>query len=414
MPDAAPFACILCGKPVAIPVVCPGCSAVHYCSTAHLKAHRRSGHAPVDCRRFAAHLTSVPGLNAHPLFPWHPTAPQPSLCTLLEGLGVHRCGAWVRECHCRVGTPYGVDAPLLKELWASTRAATITRTYLAARLADWWGVPGGGELLTTPAAAAAAAGPTDWASYCRIRPLDPSSPLPVLLDAPLTAFWAVQRLRARAGGALPARLTVALVGAEKEVDQWPVLLELGALLPGTDVTVEIIGPEVPCWADGRAVTVPPADGATGALVLSFHQGYFDQVVENRLAPRGSVPDVVVGLNAGLGAYQTWLPSLAALKRWWSGGRAAPRVCLFTDYIAESVDIARRNLGALMGPGGGGLAAAAAAAGDAAFAAAIAPDMSGAVRISDAEVNPFRKPRWVAQATHRMPDCPNSFALWVEH
>lgn len=65
--------------------------------------------------------------------------------------------------------------------------------------------------------------------------------------------------------ALPQPLVLHLVGPQRELDAWPLLLELGCLLPPSQqLEVHLVGPEVPPWAHGRALRVPPpADGPCG-------------------------------------------------------------------------------------------------------------------------------------------------------
>lgn len=399
--------CFLCHKDVAYPVNCPGCDAVRYCSIAHLKIDRSQGHGPEDCKRMQGYMQAQ-GLNTMP-FPWHPEAPQTSRCALLKELGLHNKGPWGLECHCHVGVPYGVKAPLLKQLWQSTRHATITREQLATQLENWWAVPEAKELLTTGVSPEQGDFlPQTWEEYCEKRPLPLSSPLPLLLDAPLTILWAVNRLRARKGGQLPSRLVIFCVGAEKEVDQWPVLLELGALLPSTNIVLHVIGPEVPRWADNRSITVPHPAPAVGShsLRLHFHQLHLQDAIHKRLSAPIDYPDIICGLNAGLAAYPTWMTGLLAV-RFLMQIASKPEVCLFTDYIAESMYLARRNMHMLFGPLKGSEFT------DQCCGYAGEVDLSKRITVSKEEINPFRKPRWVLQSSHMMPFCHNGFAVWVE-
>lgn len=165
-----------------------------------------------------------------------------------------------------------------------------------------------------------------WASYYRLRGLPPESPAALLLDVALTLHAAVARLQqqlsmlhhereaaqgrpvsaawqqqqqqqrnmrleepngdagtehghlqpgtegwqvasppAGALPALPQPLVLHLLGPQRELDAWPLLLELGCLLPpGQRVELHLIGPEVPPWAHARGLHVPqPAEGPCG-------------------------------------------------------------------------------------------------------------------------------------------------------
>lgn len=160
-----------------------------------------------------------------------------------------------------------------------------------------------------------------WAAYYHMRGLPPESPAALLLDATLTLYSAVVRLHrqlaalqranggthrqhagssdgsfsapraadgscsggcsggcsaAAAGGCelplqqlpqlLPGgRLVLHLLGPQRELDQWPLLLELGCLLPRQlHIDLHLIGPDVPAAAHGRSLHVgAPAAGPCG-------------------------------------------------------------------------------------------------------------------------------------------------------
>ena len=143
--------------------------------------------------------------------------------------------------------------------------------------------------------------PASWAAYYRLRGLPAESPAALLLDATLTLYSAVLRLHrllaaaqqacggsgqlqssgcagapsAGSGGSgqtgtgsaespleqlprlLPGgRLVLHLLGPQREVDQWPLLLELGCLLPRPlHIELHLIGPEVPAAMHGRSLHV---------------------------------------------------------------------------------------------------------------------------------------------------------------
>eukprot|EP00887_Chlorella_sp_A99_P001168 scaffold14.g1168.t1 len=215
-------------------------------------------------------------------------------------------------------------------------------------------------MLSQVPAAESGAGPTDWASYCRQRRLPLASPAPLLLAAPLTIYWAATRLlgaaavihqatgqgEPQAGQQARQTLVVHCLGPQRELDQWPALLELGCLLPHLDIRLHLVGPDVPPWAHTRSVTVGSpsaartcgrhgcscssgdggADGAegqqrqgqqvrdeqaVGSVCLHFHRGCYHELAGELGAQRGA-PHLVVGLNAGLAAYLSWVPTLQRL------------------------------------------------------------------------------------------------------
>ena len=231
------------------------------------------------------------------------------------------------------------------------------------------------RLLQAPPAAAA---PTSWAAYYRLRGLPPESPAALLLDATLTLYSAVLRVhrqllalqrgsssagQLQAGGGAGAgavtngvhpaleqlplllpggRLVLHLLGSQKELDQWPLLLELGCLLPRQlRIDLGLIGPDVPAAAHGRSLHVAapaarpcsapgcscaavyaaaagdhaaeaaaaegaqPAAGAAageqqqvaGVMVLSFWRGAYHEVAPE-LARQHGAPHAIVVPNAG--------------------------------------------------------------------------------------------------------------------
>lgn len=156
-----------------------------------------------------------------------------------------------------------------------------------------------------------------WAAYYHLRGLPPESPAALLLDATLTLYSTVVRLhrqlaalqhvngvthRQHAGGSggsasapsaadgscsggcsaagaggcelplqqlpqlLPGgRLVLHQLGPQRELDQWPLLLELGCLLPRQlHIDLHLIGPDVPAAAHGSSLHVgAPAAGLCG-------------------------------------------------------------------------------------------------------------------------------------------------------
>lgn len=211
-----------------------------------------------------------------------------------------------------------------------------------------------------------------------------------------------------------------VAGAEKEADLWPVFLELGALIPHTDIIIHMIGPELPSWLDGKSVVVqsPVAStdpNQTGSVTkLQFHHG----TLEDNLMSLGMVeesnsmqPDILVGLNAGLGAYPQWMDALG-LMRFFMQHKGKPQVMLFTDYMEESLQISRKNLYILFGPLRDcpdipeGLACIG-------YNPLMEIDISSRIQLSECWVNPFRKPTKVKSAMHRVPYCPNGFGCFIQ-
>lgn len=90
-----------------------------------------------------------------------------------------------------------------------------------------------------------------------------------------------------------------MIGASRKELQAPSLyLELGRCFPGTSFELTFFGPELP---SGR---VEPL----GQVSFALRPGEYRRNVWSRL-PR---PDLVIGYNAGLLVYPTWVPTLREL------------------------------------------------------------------------------------------------------
>lgn len=215
------------------------------------------------------------------------------------------------------------------------------------------------RINTTQAPLAPAAPLPDWAAYCRLRGLSLDSPAVLLLDAVLTLHSAVLRawqpqpvaaqepallgaeLTHGSGAGSSDRLVLHLLGPQKELDQWPLLLELGCLLPPTaQIELHLVGPDVPPETHGRSIRVatpaagpcgrpgcscarqePPAaaaaapaategqqeaGGGGGSMALFFWRGAYHEL-SIELARQHGQPSVVVAPNAGEG----WVEGRAA-------------------------------------------------------------------------------------------------------
>jgi hypothetical protein len=164
------------------------------------------------------------------------------------------------------------------------------------------------------------------------RGVDPSSsPAPLLLAGPLTALAA---LAAAGVTRTTGAASLAVLGARREVDgggrAW---LELGAWLPDTDVDVTFIGPDVPPDADdGR-----PLPSSRGRVTLRCVRGVWHALA---LPPHTAG----VALDAGLAAYETWGPTLAA----WPARERGPLVV--TEHCEEAARLAAAAARAAVGAG----------------------------------------------------------------
>ncbi|KAL7533263.1 hypothetical protein ACHAXR_007610 [Thalassiosira sp. AJA248-18] len=171
---------------------------------------------------------------------------------------------------------------------------------------------------------------TSWEHYYRLRSLPPSSPAGLLATFPLTVYYAIQH-----HGAVP--LTVAqmlerplrihVVGIEKELNFVDLFKELGFLVPknvAIDMTWVVREDMFPENRDGRHLTLQ----LTSNLRLSIIGGTYGESL-NPDFDMGGPPDMVIGMNAGLFAYESWRHVISYLHH------NQNVVGVFTDYNEHS-------------------------------------------------------------------------------
>ncbi|KAK9827736.1 hypothetical protein WJX81_007683 [Elliptochloris bilobata] len=184
-----------------------------------------------------------------------------------------------------------------------------------------------------------------WLDYYTARGLQLSSPIALLTHAPLTLLRALHWLAAQPCGrgllADDACCTVLCLGANKETRQWPIFLELGALLPRVHLHIIFVGPDVPCGGAAPGPTGVRAAGTQapskqagtsagcGSVRLSFARGLYHECA-GRLARELGTAHLVFGPNAGLAAYPSWRPTLQLLAL-----PDAPLAAFFTDFCEEA-------------------------------------------------------------------------------
>ena len=167
---------------------------------------------------------------------------------------------------------------------------------------------------------------SSWEEYYAYRGLPPSSPCALLLHYPLTLYHLLTSFlkldvdRPSAGSSDPRKVLVHWVGAERELDIIPLFAELALLLPGTDITVQMVGPSVVELVE----EVKGGGGEEVCLVTQPTRTVLDYCVHGRVRVQlVSVndytawcrhddaelpyrkPDLLFGANAGLVSYPAW-------------------------------------------------------------------------------------------------------------
>ncbi|XP_071102499.1 zinc finger MYND domain-containing protein 15-like isoform X2 [Haliotis cracherodii] len=110
-----------------------------------------------------------------------------------------------------------------------------------------------------------------------------------------------------------------LVGVEKEVEMLQVFKEFGRLLPDIRFMINMVGTEISKSVDLKTYK---EENVSVTIHRSLYHKY-----------KGSHPHLVLGFNAGLGAYMTWAASLKKMK-------VNNVAAYFTDYCQYSCDCAR--------------------------------------------------------------------------
>lgn len=281
----------------------------------------------------------------------------------------------------------------------------------------------------------------NWRDYYTLRMLSFDDPVAMILDAPLTLFWAIQQTQAcliKLTSHNQQSTVIYYLGAQKELDQWPVFLELLCLMPHQFTHIHFISPDVPSNLAGKCkafrlqqinadtqcaklemtdsqdadlslaygdvgddsskqnwelprhtlanldvITVPTqcdvsssadSDDITSGLQLSFHTGCYHDVA-HELQHRSAPPDLVFGANAGLAAYPSWVPTLKLLSQ-----QDAPPA-MFTDFCEEAAVQAIRVMQAVA---------------------------RGPMQWIPISVNPFRKPVSCQGRDNNLPSYSNAF------
>lgn len=196
-----------------------------------------------------------------------------------------------------------------------------------------------------------------WEDYYRGHKLDFDSPVALLLDGALTTVWAARRYQAlfleKCDTNRPLEsLNVLVLGASLvEVMLWPTFLELGYFAKFAEINLWLVGPEVPQWAHNRSVRVQlplgKRDRSECSEGLHSKEGHLTvhciRGLCHECTPEGFLnewrPHVVMGLNAGLAAYKSWVPTLQLLhiRCEDSGRQQPPMVCCFSDFNEEAVE-----------------------------------------------------------------------------
>lgn len=176
-----------------------------------------------------------------------------------------------------------------------------------------------------------------WSEYYELRKIPLSSPVALLCTFPLTIYYAIEKY-----GSVPVTvarmlcrpLRIHAVGIEKEMNFLDLFKELGYLLP-KDLEVEL------CFVVRQDMLPPKCRDnrnkeannmklkLTSNLTLLVKSGTYGEDLNPLFDIGTGPPDMVIGLNAGLFAYESWRSAISFLHN------NPSVVAVFTDYNEHS-------------------------------------------------------------------------------
>lgn len=193
---------------------------------------------------------------------------------------------------------------------------------------------------------------TGWNDYYRVRGIECSIRIaPALLSLPMTIFYVmtkfIENRKSQQCDFKLSSLEIDVIGVDEEVEQAWVLSELSWFLNKTkdelfivgieiEIKIRYIGMNVKRAFNGKKIVVKERrserleeDCGDFSLHLSIHRGAFHE-----MPSRDSSCDIVLLPNAGLGLYDTWPETLAALCNRERMGNQSPSI-FATDFSEEA-------------------------------------------------------------------------------
>jgi hypothetical protein len=175
---------------------------------------------------------------------------------------------------------------------------------------------------------------SSWEDYYNLRSLPPSSPVALIATFPLTVYYAIQRhgtVPVTVAKMLDRPMRIHLIGIEKETNFIDFFRELGFLLP-EQVRIEMswiiredMFPESSNTGSSTSSSALLSLQLTDNTKLSIIGGTYGDSLDPNFDLAGGAPDMIIGLNAGLYAYESWRHVVSYLDN-------NPNIVgVFTDY-----------------------------------------------------------------------------------
>ncbi|XP_044489312.1 zinc finger MYND domain-containing protein 15 isoform X2 [Mangifera indica] len=338
---------------------CGRCGAVAYCSASHQLLHW-SDHKD-ECKRLEEQMKHVDVLNDFPFtFTEESTVQvcgkQESRCSFLSKRGIHRVGMWMYECCCGLSiASFDCTRFLLIFCFHVFCSFEVKSTDACWNLPSILCPCSEPSFQTTKHLCS-------WKDYFDWRSIPLHSPVALLLHWPLTIYYATQVTGLRSfNSEFGDKLCIHYLGPEKELLQLSVFGELRALFPGVQVTVELIGPEIPQHRNGEIINLcsyahcADADcicksssenfsSTTGMIkssvvTLQLHKGFYHDCYGDIV--KDSVPHLIIAPNAGIAAYSSWRLTIELI-------REINIPAVFSDYCEEACHLAASCISTITG------------------------------------------------------------------
>ncbi|KAJ3056373.1 hypothetical protein HK097_007210 [Rhizophlyctis rosea] len=364
---------------------CSACKAVIYCSPACAKkdwpTHKQ------HCPSFKTNIERIQKDKLHDLpFTYYNNQTQLASynqVTFLIQHDVHNVGVFRRLCGCYQENPYGeLAAEQIAQLQQMGQQDPVLRFRMFGLSMDLYPLSADLPADVDPRSI------DTWKKFYEVRKLAFDNPAALVLEVPLTIWHIINKYcwdDIKTGPDGRRKLTIHLVGAEKEADLSGLFEILLSFLPKTDIALHMVGPALsPRLRPDHSTLGIRNETLDSSLFMTVRHGMYGpdhlsgQVYKNEGIPIGTdKPDVVIGMNAGLFTSPQWMPTLKLLVE-------EKQKCVFTEQMEQTVEIVKRNLAS--GPG-------------------LEVDFGPVV-------NPFRQPIWQFKKDVNLPGWSNAFMYGI--
>lgn len=299
---------------------CSSCDAVLYCCEECQRAdwdkpdHMKKYSHKYWCQKMKHYMDTLEELKLLPFdFTQETTSSKFDGWKMKEFLGrqgIYNEGLWRREC----------------TLWI--KPGTVCLFGTLSNVDDPYVLPVESSILEDKPTVSLDVNIKDWKSYYIFRGFRMDSPICILLQWPLTLYYIVTKCLPDDYSGLwnpidRNKICIDIVGVEKEVEMLETFQEFGKLLPDKHIDIHMFGREIWKGIDGCHRDMEN-------IKITIHRKWYHKVTNHRK------PDVIVGFNAGLAAYTSWLDTIKTI-------REEKTPAYFTDYCQHSTELAKIGL-----------------------------------------------------------------------